>query len=117
MTGKAYRELLKPLVPMVSPPVDVDAAWHLCAVRVDFSQAGISRATMMRELKKQGIGTQVHYLPVHRQPYYRQRYGKLSFIGADSYYEHALSLPLFFDMGDSDVEHVVAAISTILKQG
>lgn len=112
-----YRELLVPLAPMVLPPVDADAAWHLCAVRIDFAKAGISRAAMMNELRNQGIGTQVHYLPVHRQPYYRQRYGELSLAGADTYYKRALSLPLFFDMIDGDVERVVTVISTILKQG
>lgn len=112
-----YRELLTPLAPMVLPPVDADAAWHLCAVRIDFAAAGISRAKMMNELKKMGIGTQVHYLPVSRQPYYRARYDELYLPGADAYYDQALSLPLFVDMADEDVDRVVNAMGAILKQG
>jgi dTDP-4-amino-4,6-dideoxygalactose transaminase len=62
-----------------------------------------------------GIGSQVHYYPVHRQPYYAKRYGAFALPGADRYYAHALSLPLFASMTLSDVECVVAALAGILK--
>lgn len=109
-----YRELLKPLAPMVLPPVQADAAWHLCALRIDFAKAGISRADMMNELKEQGIGTQVHYLPVHRQPYYHQRYGAIGLPGADAYYAAALSLPLYPSMNDEDTVRVINTLQTVL---
>ncbi len=54
----------------------------------------------MRRLRERGIGTQVHYIPVHMQPYYRQRYGALSLPGAETYYRRTLSLPLYAAMGD-----------------
>jgi len=112
-----YRRLLAPLAPIVRMPVtpaDAGAAWHLCAVQIDFAAAGATRAQVMQQLKARGIGSQVHYIPVHRQPYYEARYGTLSLPGADAYYRHCLSLPLFPAMADADVERVVAALSEAL---
>jgi len=112
-----YRQLLTPLAPLVrmpTTPTDAGAAWHLCAVQIDFSAAGTTRARVMRDLRARGIGTQVHYIPVHRQPYYEERYGKLSLPGADSYYSRCLSLPLFPAMADADVDRVVAALAHVL---
>ena len=70
-------------------------AWHLAVALIDFDQGGTSRARVMRALKERGIGTQVHYIPVHRHPYYSDRYGDVSLPGADRYYSRCLSLPLF----------------------
>jgi UDP-4-amino-4,6-dideoxy-N-acetyl-beta-L-altrosamine transaminase len=90
-------------------------AWHLYVARIDFGSAGMSRAKVMRALSARGIGTQVHYVPVHRQPYYRKRYGELQLPGAEAYYESSLSLPLFASMTDSDVDRVVEALRHVLK--
>jgi dTDP-4-amino-4,6-dideoxygalactose transaminase len=57
----------------------------------------------------------VHYIPVHRQPYYRELYGEQPLPGADAYYARALSLPLFPEMTDADVDRVVAALSDCLS--
>jgi dTDP-4-amino-4,6-dideoxygalactose transaminase len=68
----------------------------------------------MRALSKDGIGTQVHYFPVHRQPYYAKRYGaKLP--GADRYYAQALSLPLSAAMEEDDAKRVVDSLACHLK--
>jgi UDP-4-amino-4,6-dideoxy-N-acetyl-beta-L-altrosamine transaminase len=86
-------------------------AWHLYAVHVDFESAGLTRAQLMRALAERGIGTQVHYYPVHRQPYYAQRCGGCDLPGADYYYSRVLSLPLFASMTEADVERVVDALT------
>jgi len=88
--------------------------WHLYSVLIDFEMLGKDRATVIRELGARGIGTQVHYLPVCHQPYYRQRYGLQDVPGADAYYARQLSLPLFPAMHDDDVERVVAALADVL---
>ncbi|HMA50883.1 MAG TPA: UDP-4-amino-4,6-dideoxy-N-acetyl-beta-L-altrosamine transaminase [Magnetospirillaceae bacterium] len=109
-----YDWLLPRLVPFVLPPArpaDAHPAWHLYAVQIDFERAGVTRAHLMTALREDGIGTQVHYIPVPRQPYYRDRYGEGSFPGADAYYASTLSLPLFPAMKDSDVERVVSALA------
>jgi dTDP-4-amino-4,6-dideoxygalactose transaminase len=91
-----------------------DAALHLYAVLIDFAKLGKSRARVMAELKQRGIGTQVHYLPVHRQPYYRGLYGNIDLPGADRYYDRVLSIPLYPDMDNDDVTRVVEALRDVL---
>ena len=113
----AYDELLRPFAPLVRPlkrdPRSL-TAWHIYPVRIDFTKLGISRADVMRGLAIDGIGTQVHYIPVHRQPYYAARYGVPDLPGADSYYATTLSLPLYPGMNDDDVMRVVSAFGTRL---
>lgn len=112
-----YDRRLAPLAPLLRPVPRVrwsDHAYHLYAVLIDFAAAGMERAALMRRLSERGIGTQVHYIPVHRQPYYRSRYGRLDLPGADAYYARCLTLPLFPAMADSDVARVADALTDIL---
>lgn len=85
-------------------------AWHLYPVLCDFNAIGRSRTEIILALKERGIGTQVHYIPVSRQPYYVNRYGAHDLPGADAYYQRALSLPLYPEMTDDDVLRVVDAL-------
>ncbi|MBP2232943.1 UDP-4-amino-4,6-dideoxy-N-acetyl-beta-L-altrosamine transaminase [Azospirillum agricola] len=112
-----YAEWLAPLAPLVESPATVpwcDPAWHLCAVRIDFAAAGRSRARVMAALRADGIGSQVHYIPVHRQPFWRRRYGDADLPGAMMHYARTLSLPLFPGMADADVERVAAGLERAL---
>jgi UDP-4-amino-4,6-dideoxy-N-acetyl-beta-L-altrosamine transaminase len=112
-----YDKLLEPLAPAVRPLTRVPGnrpGWHLYVVHIDFKSIGIRKADLMRRLREEGIGTQVHYLPVHRQPYYRDRYEGLTLPGADRYYDRSLSLPLFVSMSDDDVHRVVDTLSAII---
>jgi UDP-4-amino-4,6-dideoxy-N-acetyl-beta-L-altrosamine transaminase len=109
----SYDALLSAYAPAIRPIARTRMclpAWHLYVVRIDFKAAGIARGEFMRRLAADGIGSQVHYFPVHRQPYYANRYGDLRLPGAEQYYESALSLPLFASMTESDVESVVATV-------
>lgn len=90
------------------------AAWHLMTVRIDFAALGRSRAEVMRALAAAGVGTQVHYIPIHRQPYYRERYGELRLPGAERYYEGCLSLPLHPGMVAEDVDAVAEILAGAL---
>ena len=87
-----------------------EPAWHLYVALIDFASLDRSRADVMAGLRAKGIGTQVHYIPVHRQPYYRERYPDVSLPGADAFYQRALTLPLSAGMTENDVERVVAAL-------
>ena len=69
----------------------------------------------MRALAAEGIGTQVHYIPVHRQPYYAARYGVANLPGADAYYRETLSLPLHAAMDEGDAARVVSTLKDHLK--
>lgn len=112
-----YDRLLMPLAPLVTPvprPVHQQGGWHLYPILADFAAMGRKRAQVMEFLRGRGIGTQVHYIPVHRQPYYRARYGDISLPGADAYYARCLSLPLFPQMTNFEVEYVVEAVAESL---
>lgn len=114
-----YDAALKPLAPLVRPVPPVagcDPALHLYAVLVDFDRLKLTRQQLMARLRERGVGTQVHYIPVHRQPYYRDRYGDIALPAADAYYSRELSLPLFPAMSDDDVDRVVDALTDVLKK-
>ena len=92
-------------------------AWHIYAVLIDFDAAETTRGQLMRTLEKQGIRTQVHYIPVPRHPYYRRRYGEAVLPGAEVYYRRTLSLPLYVGMSDADVGRVATALEQALGRG
>lgn len=113
-----YAQQLAPLAPhvrLIRNSADTNPGWHLCSVLIDFSALGIDRATVMRRLREQGVGTQVHYIPVHLHPYYQERNPSLKLPGAEQYYAQALSLPLWPGMTRSDVEFVAGALAGSLK--
>jgi UDP-4-amino-4,6-dideoxy-N-acetyl-beta-L-altrosamine transaminase len=113
-----YDCLLSPLAPLVQPlgrVPDCDPAWHLYPVLIDFKTLGKSRDQLMRDLRELGIGTQVHYLPVPLQPYYRDRYGDLPLAGAQGYYDRCLSLPLYPSLSEDDIERVVSALAAVSR--
>ena len=107
---------LAPLVRPLSRRAGCAPAWHLYVVLIDFAAADVSRRIVMEALRAQGVATQVHYIPVNRQPYYRERYGVHDLPGATAYFERCLSLPLFPAMADGDVDHVVNALARALGQ-
>jgi UDP-4-amino-4,6-dideoxy-N-acetyl-beta-L-altrosamine transaminase len=115
--ARAYDTALAPLAPLVrlaARPAWSDPVLHLMCVLIDFEAAGRTRREVVDALKARGVGSQVHYIPVHRQPYYRERYGDLSLPGAEAWYARCLSLPLYPGMADSDVEKVVGALTEVL---
>jgi len=113
----AYAAALAELAPLVRPAVS--PAWsrpvpHLMTVLIDFEAAGRDRAAVMEALRARGVGSQVHYIPVHRQPYYAERYGPLDLPGAEAWYARCLSLPLYPAMTEADVARVVEALKAAL---
>ena len=96
---------------------DVLHAYHLFVVLIDFDKFGISRAEVMQALKQAGIGTQVHYIPLHLQPFYRRicRTGPGDFPNAEAYYSKALSLPMYPELTQNDCRRVIETLSKILN--
>jgi UDP-4-amino-4,6-dideoxy-N-acetyl-beta-L-altrosamine transaminase len=114
----AYDRRLAALAPLVRPlgrAADCMPAWHLYVVLIDFAAAGRSRAQVMTALRRRGIGSQVHYLPLPLQPYYRARERGTIYPGAAAYYARCLSLPLYPAMTDPDVERVADALEEALS--
>ncbi len=104
-----------PLVlPADAPPGDIHA-WHLYVVRLA-PGARLSRDALIQALSDRGIGTSVHYVPLHHHPYWRDRYGLApeQFPQADAAYQAMLSLPLFTAMSDAQQDRVIAALHELL---
>lgn len=88
------------------------SAFHLYPIHV----APARRRAVFESLRSQGIGVNVHYIPVHTQPYYRELgFSKGDFPQAEAYYAGAISLPMFFGMTDAEQDQVVAAVRSALS--
>ena len=98
-------------------PENVSSCFHLYVVQIDFAALGKSRSKVMQELRGKGVGTQVHYIPVHCQPYYKGMFGYKAgdYPKAEEYYAKALSLPLFPGMSNDDVKLVIDAVKEVVK--
>jgi perosamine synthetase len=109
----AFRNLRGVVAPSVRS--DVNPAWHLYPIRVNPSHLKKDRAHMFRALRAENIGVNVHYIPVHLHPYYRDRFGYQGgeYPVAETAYEQLISLPMFHAMTEQDVEDVVAAVSKV----
>jgi perosamine synthetase len=110
----AFRE-----VPGVIPPVirpDVNPAWHLYPIRLELEKLTASRAQIFSALRAENIGVNVHYIPVHLHPYYRERFGYKGgeFPVAEDAYARLISLPMFHAMSDRDVADVIRAVEKVL---
>jgi len=111
---KQYNEAFSDVEWLTTPYEDpkVFSAFHLYVLKVDFNKIGKTRKQVMEELTKKNIGTQVHYIPCHTQPYYQKNFGYKTgdYPVAENYYEGALSIPLYPKMTDQDVEWVIKNI-------
>lgn len=91
-------------------------AWHLYVVRLDLGRLRVSRDRIFEALRAENIGVQVHYIPVHLHPYYRERSrpGTVTLPHAESWYEQILTLPLYPGMTDADQDDVIEAVRKVL---
>jgi perosamine synthetase len=105
----AGHELLD--LPVVS--AGADPAWHFAFVQLRLDRLGVGRADVYRALRAENIGVNVHYIPVHRHPFYRERFPGVSMPVAEAAYERLLTLPLFASMTTADVDDVVAALDKV----
>ena len=101
-----------------TPVVKADrkSAWHLYTVKLNLDALAWSRGRIFEVLRERGLGVQVHYIPLHLQPYYRDRYGykRGDFPNAEAYYDSALSIPLFPSMSNEDADDVISIVSDAL---
>jgi perosamine synthetase len=103
----------------VMPPAvraDVNPAWHLYPIRLNLEKLTADRRQVFRALRAENIGVNVHYIPVHRHPYYRDRFGYLGgeYPIAEDAYERLISLPMFHGMSDEDIADVVRALQKVI---
>ncbi|BCO30374.1 LPS biosynthesis protein [Thiohalobacter sp. COW1] len=102
-------------VPVISRPDDMHA-WHLYIIQLDTEATTITRDKFIELMFEQGIGTSVHFIPLHLHPYWKERYGfeTTSFMTAFDVYNKVVSLPIYPSMSDNDVDRVIAAVRSIL---
>jgi perosamine synthetase len=89
---------------------------HLYTVQIDFARLGKTRTEVMQQLRGKGVGSQVLYIPVYLQPWYRRTFGYApgKCPNAEAFYAHALSLPLYPSMSDQDVQKVIASVCSLV---
>ena len=110
----AFRGTPGVIAPSVRP--GANPAWHLYPIRLDLERLTADRGEIFRALRAENIGVNVHYIPVHLHPYYRDQFGYRGgeFPIAERAYDQLISLPMFHAMADQDVADVIRAIEKVL---
>ena len=119
--AEKYYDELKNIPGLILPKLKCereDHSWYIFVVLIDRdrTKGGIGRNEFIDEMTKRNIGTSVHYKPLHRMTYYRERYGLKPemFPNAEWVFERCVSLPMFSAMTEDQLEYVIAAIKKIL---
>ena len=107
-------------LPGVIPPAvrsNANPAWHLYPIRLDLDKLTADRRQFFRALRAENIGVNVHYIPVHMHPYYRQTFGYKGgeYPIAERAYEQLISLPMFHGMSDDDIQDVITAVNKVMN--
>ena len=112
---KAFADIDNITIPFVRP--EVKHAYHLYPLLIDFDKFGISRKELFEQLASKNIFCQVHYIPIHLQPYYRNNFGfkKNDFPVAEKFYSREISLPVYPDLSEANQLFVIESLKSILK--
>jgi perosamine synthetase len=126
--ARLFHEGLANIEEITLPPWDFDSprssrtgatqhSWHLYVIRLQLDRLTITRGEFIDALKERKIGTSVHFIPLHMQPFYRERYGYQDedFPNARAAYEEVVSLPIYPGMTNDDVEYVVSTIKETIQ--
>ena len=111
-----YDELLRGL-PLITPHVmeGANPSWHIYVVRAAFSQIGKTKQQIFEEMREHGIVLNLHYIPVHRQPYYEKLgFRQGDFPESEKYYEEAFTLPLYYDLTNDEQDEIIRAFRSVL---
>jgi len=103
---------------VLEPPTikgDRETSWHLYILRLRLDQIRIDRNTFIDSLKERGIGTSVHFIPLHLHPYYQRAFGyrRGEFPVAEREFERCISLPIYPGLTDADVQQVIGSVREI----
>jgi UDP-4-amino-4,6-dideoxy-N-acetyl-beta-L-altrosamine transaminase len=113
-----YNDAFKDIEEIITPTERnyVKSAWHIYVIQLCLEKLKVDRKKMFEELQKEGLGVQVHYLPLHLQPLYRKKFGykKGDFPVAEIYYQRAITLPLFPKMTGREVNKVIKSVKKVI---
>ncbi len=115
--AERYNEAFKAL-PLHTPwqAPNQSSAWHLYVIQLELSNLRKTRLQVFDALRSSGIEVNVHYIPVHLQPYYQRRgFRRGNFPVAERYYEAAISLPMYFGLSDAQQEYVIQTLTEVLQ--
>jgi len=110
---EAFKEMSEILLPQVAE--GVKSSWHLFVIRLALDKLRISREEFREALRAENIGTQLHFIPINRQPYYAKDFEEWSFPNTDKVYDSMVTLPLFPKMTDQDAEDVIEAVKKVIN--
>jgi UDP-4-amino-4,6-dideoxy-N-acetyl-beta-L-altrosamine transaminase len=111
---KAFKDMLN-ITPLQSHGREY-SSHHIYVVSIDFTKIGMTRHQFMTRLAEQGVGSQVHYIPVVNQPYYQDMgYGIEQHPKTEAYYQNTLSIPLYYGLNSAEQELVISSIRDLLK--
>jgi len=113
--NKEFKNLKEIILPVEKNYVK--SAWHIYVIQLCLDKLKTDRKKIFEELQKAGIGVQVHYLPLHLQPFYQRKFGyKLSdFPITEKYYRQAITLPLFPKITNKDVKKVIKVVKEVIN--
>jgi dTDP-4-amino-4,6-dideoxygalactose transaminase len=118
--ARQYTEAFSQCKEVETPTVlaDRESAWHLYVLRLHLDQLTIKRSEFVERLKQRGVGTSVHFIPLHIHPYYRDtyRYCDESFPVALREYYRSFSLPIFPGMSSDQVAYVIGQVSEVVRE-
>jgi dTDP-4-amino-4,6-dideoxygalactose transaminase len=112
-----YNSLLTYLpLTLPSPQPEADSAWHLYVVRLQTERVSLTHRQVFEGLRAAGVGVNLHYIPLHLQPYYRDLgFAEGDFPEAERYYAEAISLPLFPLLSDQQQDYVVEQLRRLTE--
>ncbi len=116
--AKRYIEAFKEFPEIIPPgsPVDRESAWHLYLLRLDLERLKVGKEAVFKALSAEGLGVNVHYIPVPWHPFYRKLgYKRGQWPVGEGAYEQIISIPLFPAMTDEDVEDVIEVINKVIS--
>ena len=116
--ARRYDKLLTDL-PLKLPhqSIDTNSSWHLYVVRIDTDKVKIAKQEIFNKMRDKGISLNVHYIPVHTQPYYeRLGFKRGDFPVSERYYEEVFTLPLYYGLSDDKQDFIVKSLSEIFAK-
>ncbi len=117
--AKRYTEIFSTqegiLPPVIRP--DRETAWHLYVIKLNLEVLKLDRNTFIEKLREKGIQTSVHFIPLHRHPFYRDTFGvdAQDFPNAEWIFERSISLPIYPGMSDEEVNYVIETVEGLLR--
>lgn len=113
--NRQFKDMPEIKIPEINP-VNSAPAWHIYMIQLNLERIKVGRREIFEALRAENIGVNVHYIPVHLQPYYQKRFGYRlgDFPKAENYYSRAITLPIFPKMYDRDVDDVIKAVKKVI---